>query len=94
MSEAIVTATKVFTGVVGQAIATSFAIAEPTEGAAAQTILDAPHESPARFHPSNPITLFCIQAGIVIILARILAIGLGRLKQPRVISEVVAGILL
>ena len=94
MSVEIFTATRAFTGTVGQAIATSFAMAEPTGGAAAQTILDAPHESPARFNPSNPITLFCIQAGIVIILARILAIGLGKLKQPRVISEVVAGILL
>lgn len=89
----VVTATQLFTCSVGQAVATSFAIPTPSTGAAAQTILDS-HESPARFNPDNPITLFCIQAGIVIILARILAIGLGKLRQPRVISEVIAGILL
>lgn len=49
----------------------------------------------AGWHPSqSPIVLFCIQAGIIIILTRIIALALHKLQQPKVISEVVAGILL
>ncbi|KAI1159596.1 K+/H+ antiporter 1 [Nemania serpens] len=43
---------------------------------------------------SNPINLFIIQAGIIIILCRLLHYPLSRLGQPRVIAEVIGGILL
>ncbi|KAI0129587.1 putative K(+)/H(+) antiporter protein [Xylariales sp. AK1849] len=43
---------------------------------------------------SNPITLFIIQAGIIIIFCRLLHYPLSLLGQPRVIAEVIGGILL
>ncbi|OTA56293.1 K+/H+ antiporter 1 [Hypoxylon sp. EC38] len=49
---------------------------------------------PNTFLPSNPIQLFIIQAGIIIILCRILHYPLSLLGQPRVIAEVIGGILL
>ncbi|KAI8915203.1 Cation/H+ exchanger, partial [Powellomyces hirtus] len=42
----------------------------------------------------DPIALFLLQALIIIILSRFLAAGLGYIKQPRVIAEVIGGILL
>lgn len=47
-----------------------------------------------RYNPSDPIVLFCVQAGIIILLTRFLAVFLGKLRQPKVISEVIGGILL
>lgn len=41
----------------------------------------------------SPIVLFIIQAAIIVALSRFLALFLGRIRQPRVISEVVAGII-
>ncbi|KAI1388006.1 K+/H+ antiporter 1 [Hypoxylon trugodes] len=49
---------------------------------------------PNTFISSNPIQLFIIQAGIIIILCRILHYPLSLLNQPRVIAEVIGGILL
>ncbi|KAI0010370.1 K+/H+ antiporter 1 [Xylariaceae sp. FL0662B] len=49
---------------------------------------------PNAFSTSNPIQLFIIQAGIIIILCRLLHYPLSLLGQPRVIAEVIAGILL
>ncbi|KAJ3577535.1 hypothetical protein NPX13_g3033 [Xylaria arbuscula] len=49
---------------------------------------------PNVFNTSNPITLFIIQAVIIIILCRLLHYPLSRLGQPRVIAEVIGGILL
>ncbi|KAJ3171254.1 K(+)/H(+) antiporter [Geranomyces variabilis] len=43
---------------------------------------------------TDPIALFLIQALIIICISRVLAIGLGHLRQPRVIAEVIGGILL
>lgn len=42
----------------------------------------------------SPIALFIVQATIIIAFSRILGFFLGRLRQPRVISEVIGGILL
>lgn len=52
------------------------------------------HVNPTEFDPSNPIVLFIIQASIVIILTRIIHFPLTYLRQPRVIAEVITGILL
>ncbi|KAG0277853.1 K(+)/H(+) antiporter [Linnemannia exigua] len=50
--------------------------------------------NPTHVNPSNPFPLFVIQAVIIIGLCYLLHLGLRRLKQPRVISEVIAGIIL
>ncbi|KAJ3144162.1 hypothetical protein HDU89_008946 [Geranomyces variabilis] len=42
----------------------------------------------------DPIALFLIQALIIIGISRVLAIGLSYLRQPRVIAEVIGGIVL
>lgn len=46
------------------------------------------------YSKSDPIVIFLIQATIVIVFCRMLHIGLARLRQPRVIAEVIGGILL
>ncbi|KAK4513784.1 uncharacterized protein ATC70_005790 [Mucor velutinosus] len=50
--------------------------------------------NPAEYNPSDPIVLFIIQTTIILVFCRIIAIPLGYLRQPRVISEVIAGIIL
>ncbi|CAO0792183.1 unnamed protein product [Mucor circinelloides] len=50
--------------------------------------------NPAEYNPSNPIVLFIIQTTIILVFCRLIAIPLGYLRQPRVISEVIAGIIL
>lgn len=42
----------------------------------------------------SPLVLFIVQAFIIVALSRLLHLGLSRLRQPMVISEIVAGILL
>jgi Kef-type K+ transport system membrane component KefB len=46
------------------------------------------------FLSSHPLVLLCVQAVLVIVTSRVLAIGLRRLGQPLVIAEVIAGIAL
>ncbi|KAF2157626.1 hypothetical protein K461DRAFT_21787 [Myriangium duriaei CBS 260.36] len=50
--------------------------------------------NPATYDPKNPIILFIIQAGIIIIFCRLLHWPLSKLRQPRVIAEVIGGVLL
>lgn len=50
--------------------------------------------NPVAYSSSNPISLFIIQAVIVIIFCRLLHLPLSYLGQPRVIAEVLGGILL
>jgi hypothetical protein len=52
------------------------------------------HVNPTHYDPSNPIVLFIIQASIVIIMTRIIHFPLTYLRQPRVIAEVITGIIL
>ncbi|KAB8337254.1 hypothetical protein FH972_021556 [Carpinus fangiana] len=49
---------------------------------------------PSHYDPKNPIILFIIQAGIIIVFCRLLHWPLSKLRQPRVIAEVIGGILL
>jgi len=49
---------------------------------------------PSVYQPSDPIVLFIIQATIVISLTRLLMWPLSKIKEPSVIAEVLAGILL
>ncbi|KAF9973389.1 K(+)/H(+) antiporter [Actinomortierella ambigua] len=50
--------------------------------------------NPTEVNSSNPLPLFIIQASIIVAFCYILNILLRRLRQPRVISEVIAGIIL
>ncbi|OQV08966.1 hypothetical protein CLAIMM_13161 [Cladophialophora immunda] len=50
--------------------------------------------NPSVYDPSNPIILFIIQASIILIVCRALHFPLGYLRQPRVVGEVLGGILL
>lgn len=50
--------------------------------------------NPTTYNSADPIVLFAIQASIIIITCRLLAIPLGKLRQPRVIAEVIGGIIL
>jgi len=52
------------------------------------------HVNPTHYDTKNPITLFIIQASIVIVLTRLIHWPLTLLRQPRVIAEVITGILL
>ncbi|KAF4634774.1 hypothetical protein G7Y89_g3327 [Cudoniella acicularis] len=50
--------------------------------------------NPSTYDPKNPIILFIIQAGIIILFCRLLHYPLSKLRQPRVIAEVIGGIIL
>ena len=50
--------------------------------------------NPTHYDTKNPIVLFIIQASIVIIFTRIIHFPLTYLRQPRVIAEVLTGIIL
>ncbi|KAH7126844.1 Sodium/hydrogen exchanger family-domain-containing protein [Dendryphion nanum] len=50
--------------------------------------------NPVHFDPKNPLILFIVQAGIIIIFCRLLHYPLAKIRQPRVIAEVIGGILL
>ncbi|KAF9994884.1 K(+)/H(+) antiporter [Entomortierella chlamydospora] len=50
--------------------------------------------NPATFNTADPFVLFVIQVVVIVGLCYILHFGLRKLKQPRVISEVIAGIIL
>ncbi|KAK0121419.1 K(+)/H(+) antiporter [Cadophora gregata] len=50
--------------------------------------------NPTTYDAKNPIVLFIIQAGIIIIFCRILHFPLAKLRQPRVIAEVIGGVIL
>ncbi|RAL04554.1 Kha1p [Aspergillus ibericus CBS 121593] len=50
--------------------------------------------NPTHYDSSNPIIIFIIQAGIIIIFCRLLHWPLSKIRQPRVIAEVIAGVLL
>jgi len=50
--------------------------------------------NPAEFNPTNPITLFIIQLSLILVFTNVLALGFARVRQPKVIAEVIAGIIL
>ncbi|KAH9999652.1 Sodium/hydrogen exchanger family-domain-containing protein [Russula compacta] len=51
-------------------------------------------KDPTAFNPSDPLRLWIIQVGIIIITTQLLSMVLRKLRQPRVIAEVLGGILL
>ncbi|KAG0126927.1 Sodium/hydrogen exchanger family-domain-containing protein [Tuber indicum] len=50
--------------------------------------------NPSRYNPNDPLTLFIIQVTLIIVVCRLLHWPLSKLRQPRVIAEVVGGIIL
>ncbi|KAG8671915.1 hypothetical protein FPOAC2_05275 [Fusarium poae] len=50
--------------------------------------------NPITYNPKDPITLFIVQAFIIIIFCRLLQWPLSKFGQPRVIAEVIGGIVL
>jgi len=64
----------------------------PGAGAHSDSILSG--VNPVEYTASNPIRLFIIQAAIIIIMTRLLALPLAKIRQPTVIAEVLTGILL
>ncbi|KOS20022.1 K(+)/H(+) antiporter 1 [Escovopsis weberi] len=52
------------------------------------------HGDPSKYNPKDPTSLFIIQAGLIIILCHFLHWPLSKIRQPRVIAEVIGGIIL
>lgn len=50
--------------------------------------------NPSHYDSKNPIVVFIIQAVIIIVLCRIIHWPLSKIRQPRVIAEVIGGIIL
>ncbi|TLD29176.1 hypothetical protein PspLS_03672 [Pyricularia sp. CBS 133598] len=73
------------------AASTSAATAAPSAPPQAGVLEGA---NPSIYHPKDPIITFIIQASIIIIFCRLLYYPLRYLGQPRVISEVIGGIVL
>ncbi|KAG9315988.1 Sodium/hydrogen exchanger family-domain-containing protein [Chiua virens] len=51
-------------------------------------------QDPTQFNTSDPLRLWAIQLGIIIMMAQLLGLFLAKIKQPRVIAEIIGGILL
>ncbi|KAF8313891.1 hypothetical protein DL93DRAFT_2228342 [Clavulina sp. PMI_390] len=51
-------------------------------------------KDPTAFNTSDPIRLWIIQLGVIIMTTQLLALLLSKLRQPRVIAEVICGIFL
>ncbi|KIJ17578.1 hypothetical protein PAXINDRAFT_167578 [Paxillus involutus ATCC 200175] len=49
---------------------------------------------PTTFTTSDPLRLWIVQVAVIIMMAQLLSLGLRRIKQPKVIAEVLGGILL
>ncbi|SPO06287.1 related to K+ homeostasis protein Kha1 [Cephalotrichum gorgonifer] len=50
--------------------------------------------NPSVYNPKEPIVIFIIQAGLILIVCHILHWPLSKIRQPRVIAEVIGGIIL
>jgi len=84
MSSAATTVTQVVT----RTISVSASTASSTDRATPQGgLFDG--LNPTRYDTKNPITLFIIQAVLVIAFTRVLHWPLSKLRQPRVIAEVI-----
>ncbi|EMD40223.1 hypothetical protein CERSUDRAFT_112420 [Gelatoporia subvermispora B] len=49
---------------------------------------------PTAFDTSDPLRIWIIQVGVIIMTTQLLSLILGKIKQPKVIAEVIGGILL
>ncbi|GAA5906149.1 uncharacterized protein JCM6883_005458 [Sporobolomyces salmoneus] len=89
------TVAKVTATLVGTPLSTITTVLPPSASQRQSAGLFDPHApSPIAFSSSDPLALFIVQAFIIVAFSRILHVGLRYARQPRVISEIVAGILL
>ncbi|GAA5936184.1 uncharacterized protein JCM15063_002737 [Sporobolomyces koalae] len=89
------TVAKVTATLVGRPLATITTVLPPAVTQRQTAGIFDPHApSPIEFSSSDPLALFIVQAFIIVALSRILHFGLRYARQPRVISEIVAGVLL
>ncbi|CCL99749.1 uncharacterized protein FIBRA_01771 [Fibroporia radiculosa] len=51
-------------------------------------------QDPSDFNTSDPLRLWVIQLGVILMMTQVLSLVLGKIKQPKVIAEVIGGILL
>ncbi|KAF8180175.1 Sodium/hydrogen exchanger family-domain-containing protein [Pholiota molesta] len=51
-------------------------------------------DNPTKYNPADPIRLWIIQLVLIVGMTQLLAVFLSRIRQPRVIAEVIAGVLL
>ncbi|KAK6537933.1 K(+)/H(+) antiporter [Orbilia ellipsospora] len=50
--------------------------------------------NPSVYNPSDPIIVFIVQVFLIVVICRLLHWPLSKLRQPRVISEVIGGVIL
>ncbi|KAA1072856.1 K(+)/H(+) antiporter [Puccinia graminis f. sp. tritici] len=67
---------------------------QPATKVASQSLLDPHHKDPFEFDPTEPLVLFIVQAVIIISFCNIIGFFFKRIRQPKVISEVIGGIIL
>ncbi|GAA6001834.1 uncharacterized protein JCM10292_005931 [Rhodotorula paludigena] len=91
-SVAQVLATFTATATVGEVFQTT--VAEPHHVGHGVNILNADGQSPIQVNPSNPLVLIIVQLSLILILSRLLSAVLGRFRVPRVVCEIISGILL
>ncbi|BGP22514.1 cation/H+ exchanger [Rhodotorula toruloides] len=74
----------------------SSSVSQPAGGGGHETtILSGGSDiNPIRFNTSNPLVLVIVQLVLILALSRILALAFRWARQPRVVSEILAGILL
>ncbi|KAJ6498343.1 Sodium/hydrogen exchanger family-domain-containing protein [Mycena vulgaris] len=51
-------------------------------------------KDPSAYNPADPLRLWIIQVGIIVGTASLLSLGLRKMRQPKVIAEVLGGIIL
>ncbi|KAK4053197.1 K(+)/H(+) antiporter [Microbotryomycetes sp. JL201] len=85
--------TRTIVAAAGATLTTVFPPAQTGSSAAAASIFDPRKPNPVDYDPSNPVVLFIVQAAIIVGFSRILGFFLKKLRQPQVIAEVIAGIL-
>jgi len=51
-------------------------------------------KDPTAFNPADPLRLWILQVGIIICTSSLLSLGLNKMHQPKVIAEVLGGIIL
>ncbi|KAI0344479.1 hypothetical protein BDW22DRAFT_1326663 [Trametopsis cervina] len=51
-------------------------------------------QDPTAFNTADPLRLWIIQVGVIVMTTQVLALGLRKMRQPKVIAEVIGGIIL
>ncbi|TFK52391.1 hypothetical protein OE88DRAFT_1628146 [Heliocybe sulcata] len=51
-------------------------------------------QDPTAYNVNDPLRIWIIQVGVIVLMSQLLSLGLGKIRQPKVIAEVLGGILL